>query len=419
MPEFGCAELLMVRLRRTGPRVAALALAVAFFCGACLPGFASSQIEARIRAQQAKAAAIAARLAQKRAELHDARERVGSIQAQLDDTNRNITVVNAHLTQLGGQLGWMQRKLAWNQTQLAAAQHTLERHDEALRRRLIDIYEHGDLGFVDVLLSARSFSDFVERWNDIRFVIKANESTIRDRRAQEARVRAIQGTLLGEEATLANESQAQQQAKFALASLADQRTQLLAVADTQRRQVAQEVTQLDEESADAEAALESLIREKQREEEERLAAERRARMLAGEPVAPISGAPSALSWPLSGPITSPFGMRVNPVTHAFILHAGIDIGVPTGSTVTAAAEGHVIIAQWDPGGCGNYIVITHGGRLSTEYCHLSQFFVSVGQDVQRGQAIAASGATGNVTGPHLHFGVRVDGKPVNPMNYLH
>jgi murein DD-endopeptidase MepM/ murein hydrolase activator NlpD len=112
-------------------------------------------------------------------------------------------------------------------------------------------------------------------------------------------------------------------------------------------------------------------------------------------------------------------MRVNPVTHAFILHAGIDIGVPSGTTVAAAADGHVIIAQWDPGGCGNYIVIAHGGQLSTEYCHLSQFFVAVGQDVQRGQAIAASGATGNVTGPHLHFGVRVDGKPVNPMNFLH
>ncbi len=394
-------------------------LAFALVAGACLPAGASSKLEERIRAQQAKAAAIAARLAHKRAELHDAREKVGSIQAQLDDTNHNIAVVNGQLTRLGGQLTWMQRKLAWNQRQLAAARQTLERHDEALRRRLIGIYEHGDLGFVDVLLSARSFSDFVERWNDIRYVIRANESSIRARRAAEARVRAIQAQLVGAESALANESQAQQQAKFALASLAGERAQLLAVADSQRRQVAQEVTELDEESADAEAALETLIREKQREEEARLAALRRARMLAGEPVEPIAGAPGSLSWPLSGPITSQFGMRVNPVTHAFILHAGIDIGVPSGTTVAAAADGHVIIAQWDPGGCGNYIVIAHGGQLSTEYCHLSQFFVAVGQDVQRGQAIAASGATGNVTGPHLHFGVRVDGKPVNPMNFLH
>jgi murein DD-endopeptidase MepM/ murein hydrolase activator NlpD len=65
------------------------------------------------------------------------------------------------------------------------------------------------------------------------------------------------------------------------------------------------------------------------------------------------------------------------------------------------------------------IVIDHGSRLATQYCHLSQIFVGVGQDVQRGQAIAASGSTGNSTGPHLHFGVRVDGRPVDPMSYLH
>jgi len=400
-------------------RALAAIVTIAVIASASLPAAANSKLEEKIRAQQARAQAIAAKLAQKRHELHEAREKVGSIQAQLDETTHNIAVVNSHLTVLGGQMGWTQRKLAWNQTQLKAAQLTLERHDGALRRRLVEVYEHGDLGFVDVLLNARSFTDFVERWNDVRYIIKANEETVRQRRADAARVHAISVALLGEQLQLQSQASQEQQAKNELAGLADQRQQLLAVADTQRRQVAQEVSQLDEESADAEAALESLIREKQREEEARLAALRRARLLAGESVAPVQGAPSALSWPLSGPITSPFGMRVNPVTHAFILHAGIDIGVPTGTTVAAAAEGHVIIAQWDPGGCGNYIVIAHGGRLSTEYCHLSQFFVSVGQDVQRGQAIAASGATGNVTGPHLHFGVRVDGKPVNPMNYLH
>ncbi len=123
-------------------------------------------------------------------------------------------------------------------------------------------------------------------------------------------------------------------------------------------------------------------------------------------------------WPVSGPISSPFGMRDNPVTHVFVLHSGIDIAVISGTTVTAAADGRVIVAGWDDGGCGNMIVIDHGGRLATQYCHLSQIYVGVGQDVQRGQAIAASGSTGHSTGPHLHFGVRIDGRPVDPMSYL-
>ncbi len=111
-------------------------------------------------------------------------------------------------------------------------------------------------------------------------------------------------------------------------------------------------------------------------------------------------------------------MRNNPVTHVFILHAGIDIAVASGTTVAAAADGRVIVAGWDDGGCGYMVVLDHGGRLATQYCHLSQIFVGVGQEVQRGQAIAASGSTGHSTGPHLHFGVRVDGRPVDPMTYL-
>ena len=379
---------------------------------------AKSRIDEKIQAQRAHIHDVHAKLHVKRAQLDEARAKVGSIQAQLDDTNRNIAAVNGRLGDLQAQVRSTQRKLAWNKVQLAAAQATLKRHQDALNRRLVDAYEHGDLGYVDVLLRARSFGDFVERWNDVRFLVKANEATIRDRKADQAHIVAIQTGLLGAQSELqAAEAQAHQQ-QVALDGLAAQRQQLLSAADAERQHVQTEVNELDEETAASEAQLEALIQAKQEEEERRRAAERRARRLAGEDVPPEPSAPGQLMWPASGPITSPFGMRNNPVTHVFILHAGIDIGVATGTTVAAAAAGRVIVAGWDDGGCGNMIVIDHGGRLSTQYCHLSQIFVAVGQDVQRGQAIAASGSTGNSTGPHLHFGVRINGRPVDPMSYL-
>lgn len=402
----------MSALRRAA---AALVLIVAL---APSVAFGRSHVDEKIQAQKAKIHAVHAKLNVKRAQLQDARAKVGSIQSQLAETNRNIAAVNGHLGELEARITSTRRKLAWNRIQLAAAQQTLKRHRDVLNRRLIDAYEHGDLGYVDVLLSARSFGDFVERWNDIRYLVKANEATIRARKADEARVTTIQSGLLGTASQLQNaEAQARQQ-RLALDSLASERTQLLAAADEERRTVQSEVSQLDEQSAESEAALEALIRAKQQEEEARRLAARRAAQLAGEELPPEPNAPGKLSWPTSGPITSPFGMRSNPVTHLFVLHGGIDIAVATGTTVAAAAEGRVIVAGWDDGGCGNMVVIDHGGHLATQYCHLSQIFVGVGQDVQRGQAIAASGSTGNSTGPHLHFGVRVDGRPVDPMSYL-
>lgn len=396
-------------------RLVALGLALAMLPVA---GLAKSRVDDKIAAQKAKLHAVHERLNAKRSQLDQAKARVSTIASQLAQANSNIASVNGHLDEIRGRIKSTQRKLAWNEIQLAAAQQTLRRHEDALNRRLVDAYEHGDLGYVDVLLSARSFGDFVERWNDIRYLVKANEATIRARQADEAHVVSIKDNLLGTQSELQGEQAQADQQRLALDALAQQRKILLAAADATRVSVQTEVNELDEESAASEAALEELIRAKQAEEEARRLAARRAALLAGEELPPEPTAPGQLSWPASGPITSPFGMRNNPVTHVFILHAGIDIAVASGTTVAAAADGRVIVAGWDDGGCGYMVVLDHGGRLATQYCHLSQIFVGVGQEVQRGQAIAASGSTGHSTGPHLHFGVRVDGRPVDPMTYL-
>ncbi len=407
------------RLRLRSPHaraaVAALAVAVALVPSA---GFSKSHIDDKIQAEKAHIHAVNAKRQQKKAQLDVVKAKVGSIASELADTNRNIASVNGHMGVIQARIASTQKKLAWNRIQLDAAKATLKRHQDALARRLVDAYEHGDLGYVDVLLRARSFGDFVERWNDVRFLVKANEGTIRARKADQAKVVRIETGLLGTQSELRGEEAQARQQQIALDGLAKQRTQLLAAADEERRHVQTEVNELDEETAASEGQLEALIRAKQEEEEQRRLAERRARQMAGQEVGPEQHAPGQLSWPASGPITSVFGMRVNPVSHIFRLHAGIDIGVSSGTTVVAAAEGRVIVAGWDDGGCGNIVVLDHGDRLATQYCHLSHIFVAVGQDVQRGQAIAASGSTGNSTGPHLHFGVRVNGRPVDPMTYL-
>ncbi|HMD02752.1 MAG TPA: peptidoglycan DD-metalloendopeptidase family protein [Candidatus Baltobacteraceae bacterium] len=401
-------------------------VAAAFACAALLaaaPAHAKQNVVAtlgdKIQSQQAQIDATRKRLAEKRALLRFQEVRAGDLHRQLEDTNRSIARVGESLDEISAQVHQNRANLAWNQLQLDAARTTLARHTAALERRLVDAYEHGELGYVNVLLSASSFSDFVERWDDIRYLVAANEQTIRGRRAAQQRVLDAERALEGERIALNSSLEREQQARFKLASLADQRVQLVALADAQRRNVAHEVAQLEDLSAAQEAALEQLIRERQQVEAARRAAEnaaqRRAAQLAGvELPPPVSdGAPSSFGWPVSGPITSPFGMRNDPLGRGFRMHTGIDIGAPMGSTVTASAGGRIIYSGPE-GGYGNTIIIDHGGSTSTLYAHLSQIFVANGQDVQRGQAIGAVGCTGNCTGPHLHFEIRINGVPTDP-----
>ncbi len=394
-------------------RSVALVLGLAMVPAVALPSDIASQIEA----QREKTRALHQQLEAKRGQLHTATIRVGNLQQQLARTNAAIGSVNAHLDDLATQQASTQQKLAWNTVQLQAARKTLKLHDDLLKRRLVDVYEHGDLGYVSVLLASKSFSDFVERWQDLRLLIAANQQAVRVRKAAERRVAAMQSALEAVQVQLQQQALEEQRSRNQLATLADERQNLVAAASAQRQHIAGEVAEMEDLSAAEEAELERMIVQRQQEIEAQREAARRAAGVTG-PSAPGTGAPGVLGWPVTGTITSPFGPRPNPFGGGMEFHQGLDIAASTGTPVTAAAAGTVISAGWY-GGYGNYVLIDHGGGMATGYGHLSQIFVSAGQQVQRGQAIGAVGSTGASTGPHLHFEVRISGKPVDPAAYLH
>lgn len=392
----------------------ALLRSVAFVLAAALlpaSAVANATIEQRIAAQRSRELQLQARLHAKRAELHAATRRYQDLQGQLTETNAAIDQVNGRITSLAGQQTSTQRRIDWNATELQAAQRSLHLHDELLKRRLVDIYEYGNLNYFDAVIAARSFSEFVERWEDLRLLIAANQRAVRARKAAEQRVAAVEAALEATRLELQQQQQEQDEARSQLGSLADERRNLVALAGMRRRSVASEVAEMEDLSAAQEASLEALIQERERE----LAAQQQAAGIAGGGESSGSG---MFSWPVTGTITSPFGWRPNPFGGAPEFHQGLDIAAPTGTTVTAAAGGTVIMAQWY-GGYGNYILIDHGGGYSTGYGHLSAIYVTAGQSVQRGQAIGAVGSTGQSTGPHLHFEVRIAGKPVDPAPRLH
>lgn len=372
----------------------------------------------KILAEKERAARLHRQLHLKRLELNAANGRVYDAQAQLDQTNAAIGQVNAQLDDVDARERYTQERLDRNTAALAAAQASLKLHDDLLKRRLVAIYENGDLEYLNVLLTAHSFSEFVERWEDLRLLIAANQAVVRERKEAAQRVAAVEASLQATRIALVAQREEREHAHARLAALADERANLVAIAAQQRHGVATQVAAIENLTAGEEARLEALIRQRQAELDAQRAAARKAAGIAGVIPPPGEGAPGSLIWPVSGPITSPFGMRRNPFGGAPDFHPGIDIGVNVGTTVVAAASGTVIMAQWY-GGYGNYILIDHGGGISTGYGHLSAFYVSAGQHVRRGQAIAASGNTGASTGPHVHFEVRKNGKPIDPAPFLH
>lgn len=385
----------------------------------CVPhAVNANDIQGKIHAAQHNAQQIHAKLHQQKKELHHASIRLENLRGQLESTAAAISTVHAQLGRLAVQERSTQRRLNWNTIQLAAANKSLALHNRLLQRRLVDIYESGSLGYLAVLLSAHTFSDFVERWQDIRLVIASNERAIRERKAAEERVAGMQRDLQRAQLAVAREQQAQQRAENQLSTLAIERRNLVAIAANRRRHVAIAVATLEELSAAQEQQLEALIRERQAQLEAARQARRAAAGIAGSQPQHISGAPSSFSWPVTGTITSPYGWRQNPFGGGPEFHDGLDIAAPMGTTITAAASGTIIMAQWY-GGYGNYVLIDHGGGISTGYGHMSAIYVSVGQHVKRGQAIGAVGSTGASTGPHVHFEVRRNGKPIDPTPWLH
>jgi len=385
-------------------------------------------LSARIKQKQAIIEATRRKLEASRSQLHQARYKVLTISQALDETNASIARVNDDLTQLGGDIGATERRLKVRKTQLAAVQSSLDLHREALDYRLVDVYEYGPTTYLEALLDSSSFVDFIQRWDYIRYIIKADSDLINVINKDEAAYERVVAALEQTENQLSEQQLEQQRARQQLGALADERQQLLSVAQAQRNVVAQQVYELENLTAAEEARLQALIIEKQREdalavERAKLAAcqaRRAAAVAAGLPAPkciPGLGGPVQFAWPVRGPITSPFGMRVDPVTGRYQLHSGIDIGADYGVPITASADGSVIYAGWY-GGYGYAIIIDHGSGYSTLYAHCSAMYVGVNQPVRRGQVIGGVGATGWATGPHLHFEIRRNGVPLDPLSKL-
>ncbi|MHB1981626.1 MAG: M23 family metallopeptidase, partial [Sulfobacillus sp.] len=250
-------------------------------------------------------------------------------------------------------------------------------------------------GFLSVVLQAQSFSDFLSRLQLVQQLIGADLGVITRTQVEAQTLLSLSNQLLVEKTQLAT---------------------LLAQATAQGVQLSQEQHLVEGQVT----ALISAQGQQQRvvgADEANQQAVTAAITALESPGTGASVNSMAFIWPVNGPITNPFAYWYDPFAHKWELHTGIDIGVPMYTPIHAAAAGRVIIAGWI-NGYGNTVVLDNGGGVSTLYAHQSHIEVQVGETVAQGQVIGLVGMTGWATGPHVHFEIRIDGKPVNPVLYL-
>lgn len=330
--------------------------------------------------------------------LSQAEAKVKDLSQKLTELEQSIRSTEADLQALDSQKQATQAQIVATQKELDQAEQELDYRSMVLGGRLRDIYKNGQISYIEVLLQSASISDFLVRLDLLKRIAQQDKLMVEQVKAQRQRIADQKAQLEGQKQRIEALSARIQRQQQNLADRHQEQAQLLALSKAEKQKIARALDQLEAESRQIAAK----IREIQ---------SRNRRNIEG------SGT-SGLAWPVPGynRITSAFGWRIHPILGDRRFHDGMDIGAPKGTTVVAAQDGIVIMATYY-GGYGNCIIIDHGGGFATMYGHLSAFLVSSGQRVSKGQAIGQVGSTGWSTGPHLHFGIRLDGEPTNPLRY--
>lgn len=326
-----------------------------------------------------------------------------SAQTELKGLQDNIQVTAAQIRENEQKLAAATATLNQLQVKLMAAEAAYDNMQRSTVARLQFLQrQQGTTGWA-VLLQSQNLNQFLDRRQQLRRVYEADQTFLAELEQQAAAIATQRAEVERQKNEIALLTQQLQVQKQEFEAQANTQQTLVSRLKSDRQALEAAESKLAQDSA----SMANLIRQKVAEQE---AARRRASGIY------VQGS-GQFSYPINAQITSNFGTRVHPILGYRKFHAGIDFGASHGTTIRAADTGTVIFAGWY-GGYGRSVIIDHGGGLTSLYAHASALYVKDGEAIQKGQPIAAVGSTGLSTGPHLHFEVRRNGDPVNPMNYL-
>ena len=373
---------------------------------------------------------VASRKAAVDARLQRVQAKVAWAQHREQELATEIASVNGQIRGLATQVGVVSDRLAPLERDLELHKEKLARLNELFRlqtsrfhfyrseygalidrlgNRLVDLYEQGEPSTLEVVFASKSLNDLVDQAEVVDSLgtqdrsIATQVGTAKERvRVQREHTKKFRSLVAAEVRTIAVRTSQVRALRDQLLASRDR----LAAARSTKREALQNVKETKSEFLHEAAGLQQASAS--------LAAQIRSAQSSSSSYSPpgdVTPSAAGFIWPVNGPVTSGFGWRWGR------MHEGIDIGVPYGTPIRAAAAGRVVYSGW-MSGYGNLVAIDHGGGISTAYGHQSSIAVGLGQTVSQGQTIGYVGCTGHCFGPHLHFEVRVNGAPVDPLGYL-
>mgnify|MGYP005766969889 FL=1 len=354
-----------------------------------------------------------------------------NLQGEIENTTEKITVLTDQIKVTKSDIQKTEEiiesyddQIADKEVEIEEAQVKLDEQTELFETRMRVMYENGnDIGYLDVILGSKSFSDMLSRLEIVSEIMQSDKKIVNDFKqakadledAKQALVdsqneqKAYKESLEQKNETLESQRDELETTKSKLEGDADKADAEKAALEAEKQAIRDEIAEISRKSAE-EAA-------KKAQQQQQSNSSSNNSSGGGSSVPSGSGTISVWPAPSYSRISSGFGYRGAPTAGASTYHKGVDLAGPSNSAIVAAGSGTVVKSYYSSS-YGNYVAIDHGGGIVTGYAHMNSRLVSVGQTVSAGQQIGKLGSTGISTGPHLHFEVFVNGSAVNPMNYF-
>ena len=329
--------------------------------------------------------------------LQAVQEQLSTNMQQLQELDSQIAEAQEELNTINTDIDKLMIQIEENEEKLEKTQKEYDNIQELLDARLIQMYEAPKFQFLQVLLEAKNVTDFLSTYYAMKELSEYDAELLDTVKKQKQDIETTKQILSDKKQQVITSKQTQQKKTQVLANTKTMREYYISKLSTEEQELQTKIDEYNNQVAAIEAEIKLLALNSISEDY-------------------IGG---AMIWPVPGytGITSEYGMRVHPITGAYKLHTGVDIGAPLGANFVAAANGIVSKATFNSA-YGNMVIIDHGGGVQTLYAHGSEILVQLGQTVEAGTPILKVGSTGYSTGPHAHFEIRIDGQTINPLDYL-